>query len=1410
MIKLFNILLGFLFFGIAFSGYSQCLDDDIIMYPPKSTDLFTGFGRDIELVDNYLITSANNSDSIAYESGAVMVYEFVDNEWKKIADLTPSEPVKGLQLGHFLKASSDIIAAKAYTYTDSGHKYEVIYVFEKESNQKWTSMNESYILNPVPDIYEQYNGDVSITFDINDDLLWVYHKYTYYTFDYKAHNEAENRVFKLNKSTGIQVDAIAAQFDEDSSHFYHPLSIDLEFGQDFMVMSLEDYRISEEGGSGKVLVYNNDVIGGWNQNPVELTRSYPRQYGFGSQIYVHNDVIFVANYSDARMAENSWGKVFIYKRIGEKWSSSDEMAVLSIPDITPTNYDRLVANDEYVFYSFPAKQKIAVFAKEEAEWESKNEPDFTLNLASEERGYGWELAASENHFVYNANDFAYSKNLVNGSELYSVTLDDDFEQSLAAYDQVLYIRSSTSSGDEFSRNSSFYKSLGAVGTNLDNDKGYASGALNLYERNSEDLSWTRTGKLYAPDAQAYHNFGRAVAITENYLFSSAPYYDSVDVNGDNIVYNMGKVYQFKRVDGIWEYMQQIFSPDIGLAIPESSAANELSDQKSQPFHPDFRVKSVLDDLAPNSNIKEGSFRNEAHTSINQIFNVRDYDTYREFGKSIVYNNGYLAIGQRASNYSGHKGRIYIFKESNDGSWKYIATMQTSDEYESDLIGDTPFIMNDSMIVTGSPNYIGHAFVFKREHGKEWESKKEDAILLPDRAELISSGRYSIEEFDSFGASVDMYGNNIVVGAPRGERDDRSGPNSGRAYVFEMPQGGWKGEIPYKHILKPEERILDGNFGYSVYIDQNNILVGAPHSIHRRGYADSFYSDGVEKRGRVYVFDRNLIDEDEVIINEVGQILPSEGHSYDLFGAKIEKNFLEVVISSPLADTENGDRSGSAYMFKKVGAIEEDIQPLCKESGVIDLVAYPVTGGVWSGEGIIDSDKGLFDPSGLEEAFYEVSYQYGECITSTNIAVYTKPSIVERSDQINYICIGGEVELSVDSDKSYHGYRWFYRASTSGAYSPKYQWDNNKVINATDDGFYYCISINPGCSSDPVYFEVIRVDESIQLNHEESTNYCQGESKILSLIASTEMDSYDWKYSLDKLNTDFQSIASTKDFKATNSGWYFCEFEYLGCNFYSDTVNLEFNIERSILNYSNHHELCLQETISLGLLEDDTMTEYEWYWDKNGQGDFVTFDNGQDLVISEEGYYYCRSYSASGCTYVSDTLKVSQEQVSLSFAPIGHICDDSEFIPLTVSPPGGSFFILNSNVGDFQDPIIDPKVLDNGVHEVVYEYEINDCKYQISQTFEMDIIDNEEIFIPNVFTPNHDGINDTFYLTSSGRLPLNFNIVIINREGLIVFESNQFDFHWKGDDQNNGVYFWSMSYGNACDQRQSKGYVHLIK
>ncbi|MGE5383992.1 MAG: gliding motility-associated C-terminal domain-containing protein [Omnitrophica WOR_2 bacterium] len=86
-----------------------------------------------------------------------------------------------------------------------------------------------------------------------------------------------------------------------------------------------------------------------------------------------------------------------------------------------------------------------------------------------------------------------------------------------------------------------------------------------------------------------------------------------------------------------------------------------------------------------------------------------------------------------------------------------------------------------------------------------------------------------------------------------------------------------------------------------------------------------------------------------------------------------------------------------------------------------------------------------------------------------------------------------------------------------------------------------------------------------------------------------------------------------------------------------------------------------------------------------------------------------------------------------------------------------------------------------------------------------------IAVPNAFTPNEDGLNDTFKPVVNIELVKQFSMSIYNQWGQRIFETNSVGNSWSGKDAQPGVYNWVISYSNRIGKMfQMKGVVTIIQ
>ncbi len=110
---------------------------------------------------------------------------------------------------------------------------------------------------------------------------------------------------------------------------------------------------------------------------------------------------------------------------------------------------------------------------------------------------------------------------------------------------------------------------------------------------------------------------------------------------------------------------------------------------------------------------------------------------------------------------------------------------------------------------------------------------------------------------------------------------------------------------------------------------------------------------------------------------------------------------------------------------------------------------------------------------------------------------------------------------------------------------------------------------------------------------------------------------------------------------------------------------------------------------------------------------------------------------------------------------------------------------------------------------------NGCTDSISKKIRVGL--NISYFLPNAFTPNNDGINDTYFGVGAFTGMRDFQLLIFNRWGEVIFRSKDPNEAWNGKKNNsgsvapNGVYVCVVKYkDDHGDTKELKGFATLIR
>ncbi len=305
---------------------------------------------------------------------------------------------------------------------------------------------------------------------------------------------------------------------------------------------------------------------------------------------------------------------------------------------------------------------------------------------------------------------------------------------------------------------------------------------------------------------------------------------------------------------------------------------------------------VLLTLAVNVGLMTTTTANEtliSHSSLLQIqinsdkLTASDGAASDHFGISVATSGDTAIVGALGND---DNGSAYVFTRTGT-VWGQQDKLTADDGAADDAFGSSVAISGDTVIVGAhhdddKGNSSGSAYVFTRT-GTVWG--QQDKLTADDGT-----------ADDAFGRSVAISGDTVIVGA-HGNGDN------GSAYIFVRDAITWSQQAK---LTADDGAALDA-FGISVGISGDTVIVGAHND---------------DDKGSAYIFVRNGItwsQQDKLTASD-GTILDHFGWSVDISG--------DTVIVGALDDDDNGDSSGSAYVFTRTGTIWSQQDKLTASDG----------------------------------------------------------------------------------------------------------------------------------------------------------------------------------------------------------------------------------------------------------------------------------------------------------------------------------------------------------------------------------------------------------------------------------------------------------------------------------------------
>lgn len=453
--------------------------------------------------------------------------------------------------------------------------------------------------------------------------------------------------------------------------------------------------------------------------------------------------------------------------------------------------------------------------------------------------------------------------------------------------------------------------------------------------------------------------------------------------------------------------------------------------------------------------------------------------------------------------------------------------------------------------------------------------------------------------------------------------------------------------------------------------------------------------------------------------------------------------------------------------------------------------------------------------------YTVTCENGGCVTTNTGTVYMKSDITIASIPPINICIGSSVTLTaaVSGGSGDYTYNWL-PAGTGNTASVSVS-----PISSVDYTVTVTDNINGGCPPSPIIIKVT-VNPPLQVSAIGSDTICLGSSTVISATASGGDGgpyTYTWQPS--------GAIGPVISVNPSNTTTYTVTInDNCGTPLVSDTVKVTVT-PAPVVNFSAPNASGCAGPLCVDFVDSSTTTDgiiNKWQWNF-GVDPAGTPEGVSDLKNPTHCFVNSGQYTITLTVTNSFGCKSTNSKANTIYIEPAPIADFSAPVSISILNPTVSFLNLSTggngyvwNFGEPESGKKDSSILlsPNHTYMAVGEYcislivtSINKC---IDTTTKCLVVDPVmTLYIPNVFSPNADGVNDSFF--AKGEYIKEFQMRIFDRWGNMVFYSDDIDHHWDGKVKSNGeiaqqdVYVYDVRAKDINNKsRKYIGTVTLIK
>jgi len=456
--------------------------------------------------------------------------------------------------------------------------------------------------------------------------------------------------------------------------------------------------------------------------------------------------------------------------------------------------------------------------------------------------------------------------------------------------------------------------------------------------------------------------------------------------------------------------------------------------------------------------------------------------------------------------------------------------------------------------------------------------------------------------------------------------------------------------------------------------------------------------------------------------------------------------------SPLVDTQyfltvtNGYCSDTAssmvYVNPLPNADAGNNQSICDG----DTVTLTATGGIdylWNtGE---NTSSINVSPSNTTTYYVEVT-DTNHCSATDSVIVESNTTPIAESSNDTTICEGDNINIWANGGSTYN---WSTSETT-----------NEISVSPTTTTSYYVTVSNGSCSDYDTVEVAVTPLPTIDITAS-NTQICEGDT--VTLTASTNA-SYLWNTG-DTTQTIIQNITANASYSVTvnNNG---CE----------NSNSISINVSQMPTSALSSKQICEGDTTNLFVSNN---TSYTYFWTDSLNNIDLSTPNNPTVYPNSTSMYYVTVIN--GACSITDSANVEvHNKPQVSILQNDTTITENTSINLNSSVDTATTILwtpdnyLSSN--NIANPVATP--LENVTYYINVSNEFGCLATDSVKIFVIKDDTEHPLIVYNTFTPNNDGTNDFFYIENIEYFADNY-LVIYNRDGHIVYETDNYQNNWEG-------------------------------